>query len=376
MKKVKTRQGAAAMLATAAYLRPRLAQDATVNLVPIFADLTARNFNDKRDTILQRIKTACRGKLAQDSPLGEVAEILDMVRAHPGSEEEDELPEGMEEPVNKVGEEFAEPDSMDADPLHEVEEFLRDKLDDGDLQKVLEMLAGGEEDHAEGENQLEDLGAAHDNEEEEFNDAHTEGHDEGETPEQHRTDEHEWRRGSTSKPVTDRRHARDRGGRHGEDRGRRGGHDRRAHDEPPPFKGRPDVGGGMDSKNYVAKDEMQRSIRAAVDAANRTQREIREAERTVRPWVGELTMTFDSADEVYRRALKIMGVTGVDKIRETAALKTILEMQNKPNSQRQRSSSASGSGGSRQAADSSRGGGGNSSSFFARNPNAARIRVI
>jgi len=53
-------------------------------------------------------------------------------------------------------------------------------------------------------------------------------------------------------------------------------------------------------------------VKIAVDRAIANERkrasDLREAERFVRPIVGELTMSFDSAEEVYGHALKLKGV--------------------------------------------------------------------
>jgi len=88
-----------------------------------------------------------------------------------------------------------------------------------------------------------------------------------------------------------------------------------------------------DDKDKVTKDEMAaeiaKAVRIASDQATRIQKEIREAENIARPWVGELNIAFDSAEQVYRRALKNIGVAGVDDV-HPSALKMILEMQPRP----------------------------------------------
>ena len=64
-------------------------------------------------------------------------------------------------------------------------------------------------------------------------------------------------------------------------------------------------------KDVVTKTAMDEAIKAAVAKANsdaaRNQREIRDAERAVRPYVGELAMAHDSADAVYKTALTALG---------------------------------------------------------------------
>jgi len=88
-----------------------------------------------------------------------------------------------------------------------------------------------------------------------------------------------------------------------------------------------------DDEPKVTKDEMAaeiaKAVKVAADQATKTQKDIREAENAVRPWVGELNIAFDSAEQVYRRALKNIGVAGVDDV-HPSALKMILEMQPRP----------------------------------------------
>lgn len=91
-------------------------------------------------------------------------------------------------------------------------------------------------------------------------------------------------------------------------------------------------------KDMVDKKAMDAAITAATtstekrvrDDVLRTQREIRQAENDVRPYVGELStdLSFDSAEQVHRHALKMLGVDGHDTIHATA-LRTILLMQPK-----------------------------------------------
>lgn len=98
---------------------------------------------------------------------------------------------------------------------------------------------------------------------------------------------------------------------------------KKAMDEPPDFKDEPKV-----TKDEMAA-EIAKAVKVAADQATKTQKDIREAENAVRPWVGELNIAFDSAEHVYRRALKNMGVAGVEDV-HPSALKMILEMQPRP----------------------------------------------
>src|SRR5579885_2906294 len=96
---------------------------------------------------------------------------------------------------------------------------------------------------------------------------------------------------------------------------------RRAKDEPPAFSGQPKTG--------VTKEAMDSAIRRAVADERRRNIETREAERFVRPWVGDMAMAHDSAEAVYRAALGALGIKH-EAIREAAALKALIELCPKP----------------------------------------------
>jgi hypothetical protein len=85
-------------------------------------------------------------------------------------------------------------------------------------------------------------------------------------------------------------------------------------------------------KDKVTKPAMDAAIADAVRKATsntmKTQQAIREAERFVRPWVGELAMAHDSAEGVYRTALSTLGVNAEGI--HADALRPILEAQQKP----------------------------------------------
>lgn len=114
-----------------------------------------------------------------------------------------------------------------------------------------------------------------------------------------------------------------------------------AMDNPPPFAGMPKPGGAKDAfppKDDAKKDDkeekldkpaMDAAITAAVKKAQEDARAIRDAERAVRPFVGELAVAFDSAEQVYRHALTAIGVKDIDKV-HASALPTILSMQTPP----------------------------------------------
>ena len=330
-----SRRAGVALLATAAFLRPRLAQDATLDLRPAFRGVTAKNYSDRKASIVASLGDLTRGRLAKDATIGEVAELLDMIESHGVEGEDDDMPEPMSDAAEEIGEKFAEKDAMDAEPLADVEEFLKDKLSDEDLARVCAMLRGGEMEAGDEDPKLKELGSADETLQEKRDNELTD-------------DESSEREGMAERIKRE------------EARKPKG-----AKDEPPPFKGRPRVGGGMDAGKFVTKAAMDASMAAVrqetIASVRREQREIHDALRHVRPWVGDLTVACDSRDDVYRVALKSLGkkVDGV----HPSAYPHILEAQPLPGSKR-------GDAPARQAMDER-----STSGFADRFPDAARIRV-
>lgn len=118
------------------------------------------------------------------------------------------------------------------------------------------------------------------------------------------------------------------------------------------------------TKGLITKPAMDAAIaeasRAAAEAATTTQREIREAEKAVRPWVGELALAHDSAEGVYRTALTTLGVkvAGI----HASAFPALLEAQPKPGDRPRTASRLA------QDADDAK-------SFNDRFPNASRLKA-
>ena len=110
-------------------------------------------------------------------------------------------------------------------------------------------------------------------------------------------------------------------------------------DEPPAFEGEPKTGAtdedDKEKKEMVDKPAMDAAIavatKAATDAANKNQMEIRNAERSVRPYVGEIAIAHDSPDAVYRTALTTLGMDAKDIADlPLSALKVVLKTQPLP----------------------------------------------
>lgn len=231
--------GALTQGALLTYLRPRLAQDAKLDLGPIVSALTAKNFKTSVPTIVLGVQRAARGKLAQDADLDDLPEVVEaLVEAAP-PELVDAIEQQMGDPADGTGDPAAEDDGGDA------KAFLKAKgLSDEDIEKVMAMLGGA--------------------------------------------------------PAMDRAAV--------------------------------STAVQAATKGMVSKPAMDAAIDAAVTRARTQaaveQRAIREAERAVHPWIGDLAMAHDSAEDVYRTALTALKVdiAGVDP----SAYPAILKLTPKP----------------------------------------------
>ncbi len=118
---------------------------------------------------------------------------------------------------------------------------------------------------------------------------------------------------------------------------------RDAEPDKPGGPGTPKVGGededdDDDNKKEPAVD--RKAMDAAIKAASKkteervlkSQREVREAEKYVRPWVGELNIAFDSADQVYKTTLDSLGVK-TDGV-HSSAFRAILDQCPQPGKER------------------------------------------
>ncbi len=127
-----------------------------------------------------------------------------------------------------------------------------------------------------------------------------------------------------------------------------------------------DEGNPKEMDDMVTKPAMDAAIAASVAAGvaaeRKNQREIRDAEKAVRPYVGELAIACDSAVKVYQTALGMLNVKDAGKVSDPIALRAILGLVKIPG---QRDPSP------RIAADAAR-----SKGYAERFPEAARIQRI
>ena len=294
-----TRLAYAVLMNTARAVNPLLALDAKVDYSPIVAGLTTKNFKERKPQIVKQLGAALKGKLAIDEgvTMGHVAKMLDHIEHEGMSAKPESLDESVSEPQHKameaaahgqsnlgipkdVGKEFAEADkgkTFDEAGMGNMKEFLKSKgVGDADIDAACDMIfkkTTGDAGGEEKDQRMADVKAVGD-----------------ETPEEK------------------------------EAREKKEGEDNALADK---------------MKGMVTKDELTKSISAAVKAQRENDRATFTALDEVRPYVGELKgMTFDSAEQVYRHTLKAMKVPGIEGV-HGSALKTILNLQPKPGARQQ-----------------------------------------
>jgi uncharacterized protein DUF2213 len=82
--------------ALAAYIAPKLAQDAKIDLRSMLLGTTARNWPTRKFTIATDLTKATEGKLAQDADLGDLMQLLDLLDGEGNGEQDDGL--GIDKP--------------------------------------------------------------------------------------------------------------------------------------------------------------------------------------------------------------------------------------------------------------------------------------
>ncbi|MGO4738636.1 DUF2213 domain-containing protein [Bosea sp. 2KB_26] len=226
-----TRGGAAALTALSLYLKPKLAQDATIDLSSVLAKVTAANFKASQPAIIAGLKKQTEGKLAQDASLDDIGEVVEALAQI--------LPEAAAEVVKDQDGPDDEGQASDDDDS-QLRALLKAKgISDEEIARICSVTAGAMD------------------------------------------------------------------------------------------------GDDDDDKDTVTKTAMDAAISVAVKAATtaataaatKAQQEIRDAERAVRPFVGDLAMAHDSADSVYRTALTSLGVD-IEGV-HPSAFPAILKMQPK-----------------------------------------------
>jgi hypothetical protein len=285
-------------------IKPRLATDAKIDLDPILEGITERNFHAKRPVIEAALKIVTRNKLAQDADLDDLDELLGAIEEVKSRGAWDESEEEEKDKKEKE-EEKAEDESEEEKEEREKKEKAEDESEEEEKEKA-EDESEEEEEKKEKEKSAEDARKRL-------------GRDE--------TEEECKEREAQDKRARDARRAADRK-RRAADR-KRAEDKKRARDNPPPFKGMPETGGTM-----VTKDAMDSAIAIKLAERDEQHKHAREAEKFVRPYVGELAMAYDTAEEVYKAALKILNVN-VDGV-HPSAYRVILDNMPKPGARKER----------------------------------------
>lgn len=237
---VLSRKASVAHGAIIAYLMPKLAQDAKVDLTPALKGITSANFEAKQSSIVDGIKKATAGKLAQDADIDDVVGLIDALKTVEAAEEE---------PVEKIA-------VQDNDGQGGVREFLAGKLSAEDMKAYDDMMAAGQQEAMDEDDEDKDK--------------------DGKKPDFAKDEE--------------------------------------------------------DKKDVITKPAMDAAINAAVKRVQENARAVRTAEDDVRPYIGNLAIACDSAEDVYRTALTSLNVdvAGV----HPSAFKAILKTMPAPGSQR------------------------------------------
>lgn len=239
MPKALSRKAAMARGALTVALKPKLAQDAKIDLNKVLAGVTAKNWKAQKPSIVAGLTSALKGKLAQDADVGDVVKLLDVL----DDDDDIGLDDDMPDATDVTGDE-------PADPAVAPKPVAKDDADgDGDVEAALAKIV-------------------------------------------------ETIRGLLGKDKPDA-----------------------AMDEPPPTPGTPappatSATAKKDDDKVVSKPAMDAAIAAAVNKARAETeattiarlRDIAAAEDAVRPYVGKLAISCDSAEGVYKAALETMGI--------------------------------------------------------------------
>jgi hypothetical protein len=289
------------------YLLTKMAQDQKVpDLKPIFAGVTAKNWATKRAAVEAAIVRVTRGKLAQDAEV-HIHEHLDGAGAGappdpvpPGGAPDADLAFGGAAAEDPNGAPPVDPNATEDNPVADpavdpntdvvatVQQLLQGNIDDNTLAIVLNALKNPPPPQPEA--------------------------DAPDAP----PDDDDDNGGSTDKKAG----AADEGGEIDKDLGMA-------------------KGAAMD-RRPVTKVAMDAAIEKAVtDAVNKTTLRLNkrdDAKQFVRPWIGDIAVAMDSAQEVYKFALEQMGEDVADI--HPSAYKAILNKIPKPGEQQQRAPAA------------------------------------
>lgn len=280
MKGLSSRKALLAQGAVMAFLLPRLAADAKIDIGPLFAGVTAKNFKESAPKIVEGVNKLTKDKLAKDANVETLDKLLDVL----GSTEPEGIDELSTDPSSALPPAAAK--TMDSDVGAKIKAML-EGLVPPELMAQIEALFTPA---ADANNPF--------------------AKKEGDEP------------GKDAEPDKD--------------------------------------------KDVMGKDEVNKAIatatKLATDNAIKAQQAIREAESFVRPWVGELTVAFDSAEAVHRKTLEMLGQDS--KGIHPSALQALIKLCPKPSETKKNPA--------REMAQD----GANAASFAKRFPHASRISAV
>lgn len=318
------------------YIAPKLAQDAKLDLTPIVLGVTAKNFGTSKLTIADRLKKATVNKLAKDANLEDVHGLLDRLDGE-GADERDDTPADLRQSETDPQERT---DNPAVDGLCEaICKLLEGKVPPEVLEEVRTMCESGDDEMPDAMSYMP-----------------ADAEMDGKSPEERA----KMMRAGMDKYAKDK-----------------AAYDKRAMDKAARDKAR-DAETEEEKKDKEADMEKKREAEArdkaardkkAMDAALRETEErtitrlrsIADAEKFVRPWVGELDiLAQDSASAVYKLALDSLGVNTSGM--HPDAYRAVLEAQPKPGDRQAQP---------RQAFDKA-----GSADFATRYPETKRLRAV
>jgi hypothetical protein len=351
------------------YLSPRLAEDGALNFDTLVRGVTSKNYRAKRDAIQQAVTQATRGKLAQDADIQDLANLLDALSPSVGQADAQVMPnagppvQGMQQgpapamqggpppmqtPPNSgppmAAQKGEGQDDEKSDVVAKIKAYLEEE---GVSPEILQNLDAFLAEEGNPKPDVGDPSAPPPN-------GGSAPPDDNDQPPSGDNDMAGFDEDALAGPTAI-------GGLDEDDMDEEERKRREAEDEVVPNEQK-DVT-ASDSK-LVTRAAMDAAIRKAQADAIQTQKQVREAERFVRPWVGELAMDAAHPDEVFRAALKAIGVAGADKMHRDA-LRPVLSAQPRPGS------AVQGNGGRRVMATDAKPEG----SFHDRFPDAKNITV-
>jgi hypothetical protein len=326
----------AALVAKAAlftYLAPRIrsgiAMDAAIDYGALVQGVTRRNYRQRKPAIVKAVRAAMDGKMANDADISDLAALLDALT--PGVEGANaELTGDPAAPAGGNGVVPAVQEGQDDEPSDIVAKIKAYLAEEGVPPEILSNLDSF---LAEEGNPKPDVG-----------DPHT--GDPGDAPPPRKEGEDNMLPTGLDQELEDMIPAVDPVnkpaivGSGSNPTIVTSDEDDEDDDEWPP-KAQDGITPKQQEGQVITKAAMDAAIKYAQSSERNNQRNIRQAERFVRPWVGDMAMDASAPADVYRATLKALGMDSakVDKL-HVDALVPILEAQ--PKAQRRQVQAAQG----------------------------------